>query len=133
MNSFNAIGNIGGDAEVRHTADGTAILSWSIAVNYGYGKNAITSWVRCSLFGKRAETLQQYLLKGTQVGIQGEIALQTYTNKQGEVKSDLICNVSNVTLCGKKESNGAGTPPQNKGAVAGAMPAMDEFEDDIPF
>jgi single-strand DNA-binding protein len=129
MNSFNAIGNIGNDAELRQTKEGTAILSWSIAVNYGYGKNAISTWVRCSLFGKRAESLQQYMLKGTMVGIQGEIALQTYTNKQGEVKSDLICNVSNVTLCGKKEANRIEAPTQPKSA--GELPS--DFEDDIPF
>jgi len=131
MNNFNGIGNIGGDAELRHTADGTAILSFSVAINYGYGKNAITSWLRCSLFGKRAETLQQYLLKGTTIGVQGEIALQEYTNKQGEVKASLICNVSNVTLCGKKETNSIETPPQNKGAGKDPIDAFDEEE--MPF
>jgi single-strand DNA-binding protein len=125
MNNLSATGNIGGDAEVRHTADGTIITSWSVAVSSGYGKNEKTNWVRCSLFGKRGETLAQYLKKGTQVGVNGEISLNEFEAKDGSIKTTLELNVSNVTLLGKKDA-------AEKSPTKVAQPA-EEFEEDIPF
>jgi single-strand DNA-binding protein len=126
MNNLSATGNIGSDAEVRHTADGTVITSWSVAVSSGYGKNEKTNWVRCSLFGKRGETLAQYLKKGTQVGVNGEISLNEYEAKDGSIKTTLELNVSNVTLLGKKDA-------AEKSTTKEAPPAAEEFEEDIPF
>jgi single-strand DNA-binding protein len=125
MNNLSATGNIGGDAEVRHTADGTIITSWSVAVSSGYGKNEKTNWVRCSLFGKRGETLAQYLKKGTQVGVNGEISLNEFEAKDGSIKTTLELNVSNVTLLGKKDA-------AEKSPTKVAQPA-EEIEEDIPF
>jgi single-strand DNA-binding protein len=125
MNNLSATGNIGSDAEVRHTADGTVITSWSVAVSSGYGKNEKTNWVRCSLFGKRGETLAQYLKKGTQVGINGEISLNEYEAKDGSIKTTLELNVSSVTLLGKKDA-------AEKSPAKVAQPAED-FEEEIPF
>ena len=65
MNNLSATGNAGNDAEVRFTSDGTAIASWSIALTSGYGKNEKTTWLRCNMFGKRGETIAQYIKKGT--------------------------------------------------------------------
>jgi single-strand DNA-binding protein len=126
MNNLSATGNIGGDAEVRHTADGTIITSWSVAVSSGYGKNEKTNWVRCSLFGKRGETLAQYLKKGTQVGVNGEISLNEFEAKDGSIKTTLELNVSNVTLLGKKDA-------AEKSPTKVAQPTEDELESDIPF
>ena len=131
MNNFSGIGRLGNDAELRFTADKTPIASFSIAIAYSYGKNAITSWVNCSLFGKRAETLVGMLLKGTQIGINGEIALQEYTDKQGNEKNSLICNVREVTLLGKKETS----EPKEDSKANSYQPQneIDAFEDDVPF
>ena len=132
MNNLSATGNAGNDAEVRFTSDGTAIASWSIALASGYGKNEKTTWLRCNMFGKRGETIAQYIKKGSQVGVNGEISLNTYKGKDGAEKTSLECNVQAVTLLGKKDSNGAGSAPQNKGA-GNTNPADFDDDESVPF
>lgn len=125
MNNLNFTGNVGNDAETRFTADGKAITSWSVAMQSGYGKSEKTNWVRCSMFGDRGEKLGKFLLKGTQVAVNGELSLNEYTNKAGENKATLECLVGNVTLMGKKDSK-----PAEKVTTTDSL---DELESDIPF
>jgi len=127
MNNLSATGNAGNDAEVRFTSDGTAIASWSIALTSGYGKNEKTTWLRCNMFGKRGETIAQYIKKGSQVGVNGEIALNTYKGKDGAEKTSLECNVQAVTLLGKKDA--VSNPTKNTDATD-----LSDLESDlIPF
>ena len=128
MNNLSATGNIGSDAEVRFTSDGTAIASWSIALTSGYGKNEKTTWLRCNMFGKRGETIAQYIKKGSQVGVNGEISLYTYKGKDGAEKTSLECNVQAITLLGKKEPSA----PKEAGKANGHQP-QPEDGDEIPF
>ena len=88
----------------------------------------MTTWLSCSLFGKRAETLAPMLLKGTKIGITGEISARTYKAKDGTEKSVTECRINDVTLLGKPESKT--DKPIVKHDVANPM---DNFEDDIPF
>lgn len=135
MNNFNAIGRVGRDCELRFTDSGDPIGSWSIAVDYGYGKNAGTLWVNCSLFGKRAESLKQYILKGTQIGINGEIFMREYVSKDGSTKTSLECRIANVSLLGSKNDSEAkpSTPPVETPTAEQSKDPMANFEDDIPF
>lgn len=124
MNNLSATGNIGSDAEVRHTPSGAVITSWSFALSSGYGDKRKTTWLRCNLFGDRGEKLAPMLLKGTQVALNGEISLNEYVAKDGTNKSSIELNVSNVTLLGKKDS-------VEKSPTKVALP--EEIEEDIPF
>ena len=56
MNVLNAIGNISADAEIRFLANGDPLLSFNFALNSGFGDKQKTSWLRCSLYGKKART-----------------------------------------------------------------------------
>ena len=96
MNSFNAIGRIGKDAQTRYTQGGKAVTSWSLAVDTGWGDKKQTVWLDCSLWGERGEKVAQYLTKGAQVGVQGEIG-----TREHEGKTYVTLNVANVTLVGK--------------------------------
>ena len=79
MNTWTFTGNLGRDAEQKFLPNGTALLSFSVAVKSGYGEKAKTTWVNCGLFGKRAEgALAQYLVKGAQVCINGEAYLDEW-------------------------------------------------------
>lgn len=130
MNQLNFVGNIGSDAEVRYTADQKAITSWSVALRSGFGKSEKTNWVRCTMFGERGVKLSEYLKKGTQVAVSGEIHINEFTNKNGEVKTTLECNVSNLTLLGKRELS----EPKEAAKSNGYQPQpIDEIESDIPF
>lgn len=130
MNNLNAVGNIGSDAEVRFTKEGTAIASFSFALSSGYGDKKKTTWLRCSIIGKRGETLAPMITKGTQVAITGEISLNEYVAKDGSNKSSVECLVNNVTLLGKKD---AATPREASKSNGYQNQPLDELESDIPF
>jgi len=100
------IGNLGRDVEVRTTQNGTSVAILAIPIQSGYGDNAVTSWVRATLWGKRCEGgLMQYLKKGTSVSVTGEISLTTYTNKEGIEKSSLEMKIDDIALIGGKQSS----------------------------
>lgn len=129
LNVLNATAYIGSDAEVRFTKDGTPVANFSFPLSSGYGDKKKTSWLRCSIIGKRAETLAPMLLKGTLVAITAEISLNEYPSKDGTIKSNLEALVSNVTLLGKRdESRVLSKHPQKEVADA-----FDDIESDIPF
>lgn len=122
MNNLSAIGNIGQDADVRFLPNSTPVANFSFALTSGYGDKQTTTWIRCSLFGKRAETLAPMLTKGTKIGIVGELTNRPYT-KDGVEKYSLEVRLNDVTLLGKKDA----TTQQD------TTPQSDSFDDDIPF
>ena len=141
MNILIATGNIGKDAEQRFTPGGDSIVTFSLPVKSGYGDKAKTSWVRCSMFGKRGESVLPYLLKGSLVGVSGEFSMNEWVNKEGQRVSTPECRVSELTLLGKPKAqdDGYSQPAQRRepapqrnvqGAQGGAF---DDMGDDIPF
>lgn len=141
MNLFVATANLGRDVEVRHTQGGTAVATFPIAVTSGYGDNKKTTWVRCALFGKRAEGgLIQYLTKGTQVAVSGEISLNEFQGQDGQTRTSLELRVNEIDLIGGKPQNGDGNTQSgaaNRPASQQAGPdygAGNDFDNsDIPF
>ena len=134
MNVFTATGNIGRDAETRFIPNGEPVVSFTVAVKSGYGKSETTTWVQCSLWGKRGEAVAPYLLKGTLVGISGEISLDEYEGKDGTKNKTLKCRLNNVDLLGKKASGDApAQAPSRSSQGAGPVNAFDDMTDDIPF
>lgn len=129
MNCYNAMGGIGKDAELKFTANGDAICNFSFAAKTGYGEKAITTWINCSIWGKRAELLAPILTKGTKVGITGELTNRPYTAKDGTQKYSLEVRVSDLTLSSSKGDSSA--LKENNNAPQ-AQPSVD-FEDAIPF
>lgn len=122
------IGNLGKDCEVRVTSNNTTIATFSIADTVGFGDKQKTQWVRCNLFGKRAEgKLVDYLLKGTTVVVFGEVSVNEYVDKSGANRWQLECHVDDIKLVGGKKDS-ASTPAQStQNSVA-----FDD-SDDIPF
>jgi single-strand DNA-binding protein len=129
MNLLTAIGNISKDAELRFTPKGDAIASFSFALNSGYGDKQITTWLNCSVWGKRAETLAPMLLKGTKIGISGELTNRPYTAKDGTEKHSLDVRVNNVTLLGSKADANARQESKSQAQVD----SFDDLDSNIPF
>ncbi len=126
-NSFNFVGTIGRDAEVKHLSSGSAILTVTVANNVGYGEKQKTNWVRVTLFGKRAEgNLSGLLVKGQQVFVSGELTLNEYQTKDGSTKSNLEVNANIIDLVGGKREQSAAAKPK-------PVSAVDDFNDGIPF
>jgi single-strand DNA-binding protein len=132
MNNLNATGRLGQDAKLSYTANQDAICNFSLSLTAGYGDKATTTWLNCNLWGKRAEILAPMLLKGTQIGITGEISLRSYKAKDGTEKSSLECRVGDVTLLGGKSENKSESKPVK--FVDPSNDPMDSLESDIiPF
>ncbi len=92
-NVFSFTGTIGKDAEVRYLPSGQAMLSVNVANHIGFGDKQKTIWLRVSLFGKRAEgELKNYLRKGQQVFVSGELTMSEYTANDGTRKTQLELN-----------------------------------------
>ena len=113
LNRVQLLGNLGADSELRTSSGGTAILSFRVGCSESYldrnkQRQQKTEWVSCTLFGKRAEGLAQYMTKGTRVFLEGSISTSSYEDRNGNKKYSTKVIVSNVILCGGK-SNGGGS------------------------
>jgi len=143
------IARIGRDAEVRYIPSGEAVVSLSLAFTYGRkgpdGKRP-TQWVEGAFWGKRAETLAPYLLKGSQIGVDLEDThIETYAKADGTQAFKLAAKVVDVTLIsGQAAQTPAQAAPQRQAAPAqrpaparqAPAPAgggFDDMDDDIPF
>ncbi|MEG1256640.1 single-stranded DNA-binding protein [Clostridium sp.] len=81
MNKTMLLGRVTKDIELRFGKDGMAIAKFSVAVNRM--KKGETDFINCIAFGKTAETIANYMKKGSQIGIEGHIQTGSYTNKEG--------------------------------------------------
>lgn len=138
------LGNLGRDAELKFTSSQEPYLNFSVAETVGYGKNAETQWVNCTIWGKRAESkIGEYLKKGQSVAIFGEAKVRTWQDKQGAERWTLECRVDDIKLTGKKDS-GEGAPAQQRSSGGGQKSLLDSMpagqsqpipfdDDDIPF
>ena len=112
MNLFSFTGNLGQDAEVKTVGGGTTLCEMSVAVKSGYGDKEKTNWVRCVMFGKKAEgALPSYLTKGTSVAVSGELSLEQWESN-GKAGAALSVNVQNIDLIGGKPQQAQQQQPQ---------------------
>lgn len=129
MNHFIFTGNLGKDAEQRYTAGGDSIVSFSVPVKSGFGNNAVTSWIKCSLFGKRGDSVLPYLKKGQLVGVSGEFMAREWQDKEGQTRISNEVRVNDVQLLGKASQHEQA--PQQAKPVQKASVA--DLDDDLPF
>jgi len=128
MNVFTFSGNLGRDAEHRYTAGGDSAVSFSVAVKSGFGDKAVTSWIKCNLWGKRGESVMPYLKKGQLVGVSGEFSAREWQDKEGQTKISNEVRVNDVQLLGgRPQEQATETAKPSRPA-----PARD-FSDDVPF
>lgn len=136
------IGRLTRDAELKYTRSGSAISNLSIA-NTKTRKDGDqwveeTNFFEATLFGRQGEALNQYLLKGTQVSLTGELDYQSW-EKDGQKRSKVIIKVNNIQLLGSKNNNQqsnsnnyqqSNNSYQQQGNNQGGT---GNFESDIPF
>lgn len=121
-------GNLGKDAAVRQLPNGDSVSNFSVGVQVGTREKPETLWVNCALFGKRAESLQKFLVRGTKVTVNGRLTLHTFRDREGKETTALRLNVNELDLH---------LPPRNEGQRSDTQrseaPAQQAFDDDIPF
>jgi single-strand DNA-binding protein len=147
LNHVVLIGRLTRDSELKYTANGQAVCKFSIAVNRR--KKNGDQWVDepnffdIVLWGRQGETLNQYLVKGKLIGVDGELR-QDRWEQDGQNRSKVEIVANNVQLLGGTSGNssfggasspgGASSSARQDSPSAPAAPAGDDgFTDDIPF
>ena len=111
INRVILIGNLGKDPEVRYSNQGTAICNMTIATSESWTdkstgeKQEKTEWHRCVSFGKQAEVLGKYLVKGSQVYIEGKLQTRQY-EKDGQTHYATEIVVQDFTFLGGGKQSG---------------------------
>ena len=130
------LARLGRDAEVRYTQSGDPVASLALAISYGKRADNKTQWVDASLWGERAEKLQQYLTKGTAVCVVlSDPHIEEYEGKNGKGFS-LRATVSNIEFAGGKNEHEVKPSTNNAQPAAPARTASApsaDFDDDSPF
>jgi single-strand DNA-binding protein len=155
LNRVVLIGRLTRDAETKFIQSGQAVCKFSLAVNrrrkVGDQWEEEASFFDAVLWGRQAETLGQYLTKGKQIGLEGELK-QDRWEQDGQKRSKVEIVVSNIQLLGSGQGPGGqsgGSYPQRAESSQGGgnwggsrsqqSPASsdedlsDHFSDDIPF
>ena len=152
MASFNKVilmGNLTRDPELRYTPKGTAVARIGLAVNRvwktetGETREEVT-FVDVDAFGKTAETISQYLKKGSPILVEGRLRLHTWEDKQTNQKqSKLRVDLETFKFVGpanRGEGGGAAEAPRSRPAATSPAPAPEGGEadappegDDVPF
>ena len=101
------IGNVGRDPELRYTPSGVAVCDFSVAVSRRWNDRQSgeprekTTWFRVSAWRQLAETVNQYVHKGMQIMVVGEIDSSAYIGQDGEARSSLELTAQNVQFLGR--------------------------------
>lgn len=145
-NVFSFTGTVGRDCEQRFLPSGQAVLNVTVANNIGFGEKQQTLWVRIAVWGKRAEgQLQNYLKKGQQVFVSGELSQSEYKAQDGSIKTQLELNANIIDLVGKRDNSESQGNTQAAPQQQSRLPAQNnkpqdnfdsyenEFDDSIPF
>lgn len=134
-NVFSFTGALGRDADFNYTPNSHAILSFTVANNVGFGDKQKTNWIRVNVWGKRAEgALKDYLKKGQQVFVSGELSTNEYQKKDGTKGFMIEINANTVDLIGKREQSAPQPTPAPTPTYAPASPSNDvPYDNDIPF
>ncbi len=127
------LARLGRDAELRKTPAGDSVANLALAFNYGRngddGKTP-TQWVDAALYGKRADALAEYLVKGQQVLVQlDDPHVHTFKKKDGTEGAVLKGFVSKIEFAGPKPE----AKPAAKPAAKQAGNSFDDMDDDLPW
>ncbi len=144
LNRVILIGRLTRDAELRKTASGLSVASFTVAVD-DKRKNpdgtSNTLFMNCTLFREAADTFVKYTHKGSLVSIEGRLQQRKYTNKAGVQVTVIETLVDGFDFLESKNSSGASdTNTQPAGfnqatpaSDSGNLDAIDIVEDDLPF
>ena len=139
------VGRLGRDPEMRYMPDGTAVTNLNVATDRRWTDKSTgqpvseTTWIRVSVWGRQAETANQYLTKGQMVLIEGHLrpdpqtgSPRVYTRQDGTAGSSFEMTAEVVRFLGGREEGGGSGNYETGSQRGGDKPAAQE-EDDIPF
>jgi len=134
------VGRVGRDPELRYTADGTPVASFSLAVSESWkgkdgNKQERTEWVNCTAWRKLAEIIGQYVHKGSLIYVEGKMQSREYDGKDGTTKKVTEIVLNDMKMLGGK-SEGGSSSSSSRPSSSQRSQDDDTFvpeEDDIPM
>jgi single-strand DNA-binding protein len=134
LNRIILIGRLTRDPELRYTPNtGTAVASFGLAVDSGFGDNKRTDFINIEVWRKQAENCAQYLHKGSMAAVEGRLQIRSYEGKDGQKRTVAEVVADNVRFLSPKGSSGgqdSGFERKDYGEFAGEANLEDE---DVPF
>ena len=105
------VGNLGRDAELRYTPGGAAVATLNLATTEVWNdrnsqRQEKTEWHRVVLWGKQAESLQEYLTKGKQIYVEGRLQTRQWDDKDGNKRYTTEIKADRITLLGGGSGGG---------------------------
>jgi single-strand DNA-binding protein len=140
VNKVILVGNLGRDVELRQTPGGAAVATLNLATTEVWNdrnnqRQEKTEWHRVIVWGKQAESLQEYLTKGKQIYVEGRLQTRQWDDKDGNKRYTTEIKTDRITLLGGTGRGvGAGTTERATAPSGIADATMDPItDDDIPF
>lgn len=125
VNSIVITGRLGHDAELRYSRSGTPILSFRVANDIYAGGDTRTTWYAVTVFGKRAEQLNQLdgaLVTGARVAVRGQHTTREYQDKDGRPRTSNEIIADDIALLGQRSDRPMRTDPPQDGEGNSALP-----------
>jgi len=118
LNVCSFTGRAGRDPEVRYLESGSVVANLTLAVD-GWKRDSEPLWLPLTIWGKTAQVAADYVRKGSQIAVSGQLQNESWTDKAtGEKRSKVILNVKDLTLLGSKKDSddqgGWGGPPSDE-------------------
>ena len=146
LNSISIMGRLSSDPQLRRTASGKAVASFSVACERDF-KNQQTGekevdFIECVAWGGTAEMVEKYFHKGQMAVATGRLQLRDWTDKNGQKRRTAEILVNSIYFCGSKESgtqansgadNGYSTPAYQSPAPAANFVELENDDAQLPF
>jgi single-strand DNA-binding protein len=140
VNKAIIVGNLGRDPEMRYTASGDTISSFSVATTETWKdkqgeKQEKTEWHNITIFGKLGEIAGEYLKKGSSVYLEGRIQTDKYTDKAGIEKYSTKIIADRMQMLGGKPEGSPSKTAETKADSKKGKPSetFADMDDDIPW
>lgn len=136
MNVCVLIGRLTADPEMRYTGTGTAVTSFTLAVERPKykEKDKETDFINIVVWQKLGELCAQYLKKGRLAAVEGRLQIRSYDNKEGQKVRVAEIIADNVRFLDKGDTPAQSSKPQHDDdPFADDGPPIDIVDDDLPF
>ena len=127
LNHVTIMGRLTKDSELRRTASGKAVCSFTIACDKP-GKDSGASFIPCVAWEKTAEFISKYFQKGSAIVLEGRIESRQYETNDGQKRTVIELVASQAHFCGKKEESNSGYP-----APGSDFAMLDDDDAQLPF
>jgi len=143
LNHITLMGRLTRDPELRYTASGTAVASFSLAVERDFvsrdGGERQTDFIDCVAWRQTGEFVSKYFAKGNMAAVSGRLQIRDWNDKDGNKRRSAEVVVDNVYFCESKKSRDTGSAPsapagyQEAARGGSAFAELDDGDGELPF